>query len=164
LGVIRTPDGDDEIEDFESEFSAVEIGLGGGPVTLTGPVTVRTTGRLLSTTGTFDTEIVSMSLSGNTPLGHIQIRQDPSRASTGQTDITDIGGGLYHIDSFFDVFTEFSPDGGATWIPSDSSTHMFLVPEPGPAPAPTLSQWGLITFGMLLLTATAWALRRRQTA
>jgi hypothetical protein len=29
-------------------------------------------------------------------------------------------------------------------------------------PIPTLSQWGLIAFGMLLLTATAWALRRRQ--
>jgi hypothetical protein len=31
-------------------------------------------------------------------------------------------------------------------------------------PIPTLSQWGVITFGMLLLTAMVWALRRRQAA
>jgi formylglycine-generating enzyme required for sulfatase activity len=36
------------------------------------------------------------------------------------------------------------------------------IAEPEPAPIPTLSQWGVIAFGMLLLTATAWALRRRQ--
>jgi len=33
-------------------------------------------------------------------------------ASTGQTDIADL-------------------DGGANWIPSDSSTRMTLIPEPG---------------------------------
>ena len=71
-----------------------------------------------------------MSLSGNAPMGPILIREDPYRASTGQTDITDLGGGLYHIDSFFDVFTELSVDGGMTWIASDSSTRMYLVPEP----------------------------------
>jgi hypothetical protein len=130
LGVIRTPVGNDEIEDFQSEFTAVEIGLGGGPVTLTGAVSVITTDRLLSTTGTFDTEIVSMSLSGTLGIQDIQIRQDPDRASTGVTDITDLGGGLYHIDSFFDVFTELSVDNGP-WIDSDSYTRMYLVPEPG---------------------------------
>ena len=35
---------------------------------------------------------------------------------------------------------------------------------PAPASIPTLSQWGLITFGMLLLTAMAVALRRQRTA
>ena len=72
-----------------------------------------------------------MSLSGNTPMGPIMIRQDPQRASTGSTDITDTGGGLYHIDSFFDVFTELSVDGGANWIGSDYGTRMVLIPEPG---------------------------------
>ena len=86
-----------------------------------------------------------MSLMGNTPLGIILIRQDPSRPSTGQTDITDLGGGLYHIDSFFDVFTELSPDGGGTWIPSDYATHMVLVPIPEP------SSLALIGIGLLAL-------------
>ena len=130
LGVVRTPNGPDEIEEFDSTFSAVEINFPLGPITLTGPTTVRTFGKTGNTTGTFDTEIVSMSLTGNTPLGLITVQQDPGRPSQGQTTITDIGGGLFHIESFFDVFTELSPDGGHTWIPSDSSTHMVLEPEP----------------------------------
>ena len=128
--VVREAVGNDEFETFDSYFQAVEIGLGLGPISLTGPVTTRVDNRLLSTAGLFDTEIVSMSLSGNAPMGPILIREDPYRASTGQTDITDLGGGLYHIDSFFDVFTELSVDGGMTWIASDSSTRMYLVPEP----------------------------------
>ena len=32
----------------------------------------------------------------------------------------------------------------------------------GAASVPALSQWGLITLGMLLLTAMAWAVWRRQ--
>jgi hypothetical protein len=38
---------------------------------------------------------------------------------------------MFHIDSFFDVFTELSVDGGATWIPSSGATRLTLVPEPG---------------------------------
>ena len=146
---IRTPVGNDEIETFDSVFTAVEIGLGLGPIQLTGPTSVLTRDRMLSTSGLFDAEIVSMSLSGNVPgLGPIMVREDPTRASTGQTDIIDLGGGLYHIDSFFDVFTELSPDGGQTWIPSDSSTRMTLIPEPA-------------TLTMLPLGAAALRKRRR---
>ena len=127
---VRDAIGNDERETFLAESTALEIGFGLGPVMLTGPVEIVTYNRLLSSTGMFDAEIVSMSLSGNTPSGPIEIRQDPNRRSTGQTNIMDLGGGLYHIDSFFDVFTEMSPDGGASWIPCDYPTHMILVPEP----------------------------------
>jgi len=68
-----------------------------------------------STTGTFATEIVSMSLSGNTGGRPTLLNAGSSfsgQAGSGKTEITDIGGGLYHIDSFFDVFTELSVDGG----------------------------------------------------
>ena len=79
-------DGSDEIENFESTFTATEIGLGVGPVALTGPVTVRTTGIAGSPTrtGTFDTEIVAMSLSGDVnfptfgPVS-VQVQIDPLR-------------------------------------------------------------------------------------
>ena len=128
-GAIRERIGDDELETFDSEFTATEIGLGLGPITLTGPVQVLTIGRALSTTGTFDTEMISMSLSANTPLGLLEVREDPGRLTLGITEITDLGGGLYHIDSFFDVFTEMRV-GGGPWMPSDYSTHMFLIPEP----------------------------------
>ena len=147
--VFRERVGDDEMETFDSVFTAVEIGQGFGPIVLTGPVVVRTFDRVLSTTGRFDTEIVSMSLSGNSPAETVMIRQDAERASVGSTEITDLGGGLYHIDSFFDVFTELSVDGGGTWVSSRDSTHMFLIPEPV-----TMS---LLALGGAILT------RRRRT-
>ncbi|MAE63156.1 MAG: hypothetical protein CMJ18_02685 [Phycisphaeraceae bacterium] len=127
---LRERVGNDEIETFDAEFRATEIGMGLGPIFLTGPVQVRTSNRSLSTAGLFDAEIVSMSLSGAAPGAPIMMREDTQRASTGSTDIADLGGGLYHIDSFFDVFTELSVDGGANWTQSTSSMRMFLIPEP----------------------------------
>ena len=128
---IRVRVGDDEIESFGSVFSAVEIGLGLGPLVLNGPVEVKTTNRYLSPTGTFATEILSMTLTGMTSNGiPVMIRESPTLASTGETSITDIGGGMYHIDSFFDVFTELSVDGGQSWVPCDERTGMYLAPEP----------------------------------
>ena len=148
--VTRTTDGDDELESFYSKFTATEIGQDFGPITLTGPVVVRTTNRALSTTGTFATEIISMSLSG----GGVMIRQDPLRASTGQTDINDLGGGLYHIDSFFDVFTELSMDGGANWVASDYATRLTLIPEPGT----------LVLLGMGAVALLGYLWRRKRAA
>ena len=79
------------------------------------------------------------------------IRESPTLASVGQTTITDIGGGMYRIDSFFDVFTELSVDGGNSWIPSDSSTRVTLEsPEP--------STFALLGLGMVV----AHRLHRRQ--
>jgi len=130
--VDREPDGDDEIEGFDSIFTAIEIGQGLGPIALSGPVRVRTSDKAVRDTGTFDTEMISMQLTGIHPfVGPILVREDENRASTGQTTIEDIGGGQFRIDSFFDVFTELSIDSGQTWIPSDSSTRMTLLPEPG---------------------------------
>ena len=92
------------------------------------------------TTGTFDVEMIQMNLVGGP--GPFMIRESPTRASTGKTSISGPSGGLYHIDSFFDVFTELSLDGGMTWIPNSArnhfradgtgSTRVFLggVPEP----------------------------------
>jgi hypothetical protein len=70
-----------------------------------------------------------MDLSGNIGGNAVMIRESPSLPSLGHTVVTDIGNGLYHIDSFFDVFTEISINGGP-FIPSSGSTRMVLVPEP----------------------------------
>ena len=97
-------------------------------------------GKIGNVTGTFDTEMLSLSLQGTVPgLGAFMIRESPTKASTGKVTIADIGGGQYQIDSFFDVFTELSIDGGATWMPGTQvrggpayAGHVTLegVPEP----------------------------------
>ncbi len=131
--ISRVPSGPDEIETFNSELDAMASVNGGPfvPLTLNGQVQTIVHNKIGNTTGTYNTEMLSMNLSGNTPFGPIMIRESPTLASTGQTSITDIGGGLYRIDSFFDVFTELSVDGGATWMPdSQGPAHVVLMPEP----------------------------------
>jgi len=61
---------------------------------------------------------------------------------------------MFHIDSFFDVFTELSIDGGASWIPSTASTHVDLAPLPEPG---SLTLLGVAALGLM-------ARRRRRAA
>jgi len=80
-----------------------------------------------STTGTFATEIISMSLSGLT--GPVEIRVSPSiRSLGGHSSTLDPDSGMYHIDSFFDVFTELSVDGGESWKPAEFSVPLSVDP------------------------------------
>jgi hypothetical protein len=73
------------------------------------------------------------------------LRLDPNRPSTGQITFTEIGGGLYQVDSFFDIFTELSVDGGNTWIPSSAPLHLEMLPEPSTV---LLSALGSIAIGV----------------
>ncbi len=77
----------------------------------------------------FDTEMLSMILV-NVGLNGFMVRESPTRASTGRTRMTDVGGGQWAIDSFFDVFVELSIDGGQTWTPAANPNRLGLVPEP----------------------------------
>ena len=162
-GAISTPDTDGffECDSFFDVF--VEIDLPG----LTGPVetVVRhsradmSIGGLVSVgrTEMFDTEIVAMTLSGEVGGSPVILRESQALASAGGHSITDIGGGLYHIDSFFDVFTELSVDGGQNWIAAqphpqypefpDGSIRMELnrlVPEPATMSLLALGGLGLL--------------------
>ena len=138
---IRIPSGPDELEQFDSSMTGdVAVSNGGvpifsGPVAGNGPVQTIVRNKIGHVTGTFDTEMLSMSLTSVTPLGPVMIRESPTLPSLGTTSITDIGGGLYHIDSFFDVWTELSIDGGQTWIPdANGPAHVQLnIPAPGAA-------------------------------
>ena len=44
------------------------------------------------------------------------VRESPSKASLGRTSVRTTSSG-YDVSSFFDIFTEVSLDGGATWSP-----------------------------------------------
>jgi hypothetical protein len=133
--------GDDEMQTFDTGLCGTLTPTDGTyagerlPMYLTGPVQTIASLKALSTTGTFDTEIVAMSLSGEATLPDggslpVLVRESPTLASSGQTTISDLGGGLYHIDSFFDVFTELSVDGGNSWISASEVVRVTTVPPP----------------------------------
>ena len=149
----------DEHHHFQSTLDGM-VSINNGPelpITMNGPVSTRALNKgPTDTTGTFDVEMLSMNLTG--PPG-VMIRESPTRASTGKTSIIDIPGPMWHIDSFFDVFTELSVDGGQTWMPSNMGgdgqshpTRVYLggIPEPS----------SIVLVGLALL-GMAGAARRR---
>lgn len=113
-------------------------------------------------TGTYQTEMLQLDIQGgNLPAG-VMIRESPTLQSTGQTQISHSGAN-YQIDSFFDIFTELSTDGGASWTPSSAGPGHMTLTASGSG-IPTLNQWGLIIFTMLILATAVFFLRRRQLA
>ena len=130
INVIQIPLGPDEKEAFDSTVTG-QVSINGGPqsaFTLTGSVETLVFGKTGNTTGTFQTEMLQLDLTG----GGIMVRESPTLASLGRTTITDLGGGSFKIDSFFDIFTELSLDHGANWIPATGTAERVeLVPEPG---------------------------------
>jgi hypothetical protein len=110
----------------------------GGPVVLT----VRVLGGPAIDPRPFDLELLAMDLTGvNFPAG-VRVRERPSVASPGQGQADDQGGGLWRIESFFDVFTELSLDGGQLWSPSVDPVRIELAPSP-PLPARPAT-WGAV--------------------
>ncbi len=108
-------------------------GLSYSPVTAPASGDLRTTRRATSI-AVFDTEMLSMSMSGGGLPPGVMIRESPTKQSLGVHRVfpTVLSDGRVRVSSFFDIFTEVSLDGGATWTPSDSSTHLELsrnVPE-----------------------------------
>ncbi len=97
----------------------------------------------------YDSELGDMEfIFSRAESGALKFRESPTLPSLGRYAITNLGGGLYEIDSFFDIFTELSLDGGATWTPSDGPSRFTLVPAPGAA-------------ALLGLGGLAWMRRRR---
>jgi hypothetical protein len=87
-------------------------------------------------------ELLSLDLTSSSVFGPVHIRESPSRPSLGRESPTLQPTGRYNIDSFFDVFTELSLDGGQTWIPDQQPNHLTLLQE---NPTPTrVSSWGSV--------------------
>lgn len=92
----------------------------------------------------FSTQIFGLDLTGPSIPG-ISIRSSPSPASLGQLTVTEVGSGLYRIDSFFDVFIDLSDDSGNTWAPSSAPVPVSGIPEPQ-SYAMLLAGLGLVGF------------------
>jgi hypothetical protein len=133
--IDRATSGADEHENFQSMLTGL-VSINGGPnapFTLNGPVGVTVLGKAGKVTGTFNTEMTSLDMTGTVGGHSVEVKLDPTSASTGQTTITDLGSGLFRVSSFFDVFTELSLDGGAFIPQVNGPSHVVLgsVPEPG---------------------------------
>jgi hypothetical protein len=119
-------------------------GMPVGPLQLTGPISFEFFGRdTLIKQGTFLSQITFLDLSGTFGTHTAEIMLNPAMPTLGQTSIVEIGNSTFRVDSFFDVFTELSIDGGP-FVPGPGR-HFVLVPEPG-----TLFFAGI---GILALTA-----------
>lgn len=100
----------------------LEISIDGNtwmPVQLTGPVQVgiSNTGTAASGLAVFNTEMLQLNLTGNSPFGPMRLRESPTRQSLGKHTLRPDPRG-FRSSSFFDVSLELSTDQGQTWIPA----------------------------------------------
>jgi hypothetical protein len=98
------------------------------PVNMTYQITCRLGGD--GVTEYYDTEMTQFDANGSGPGSFILLRESPTKPSLGR--ISERGtGGNYNIESFFDIFTEVSVDGGMTWLPSIKGlSAVVLDPRP----------------------------------
>jgi len=136
--------GMDDLEQFSSQISGL-VSVNGGPaqpITGSGPVSVIVSNYAPGDLGTFNTQMTQLDLTFPALPG-AEIRVSPTIPTTGQTTISANGDGTFHINSFFDVFTELSLDNGQTWMPSTGGAQVNLSPLPEPSTV-TLLAIGLV--------------------
>ena len=110
VGTALPPAGDDNVEIVGLIHLMPDVSGTEDLITLHGNVVVRRGDPAAD--GTIQTEIVSMSLTGESDMGPVAITGLPAVQNAGQ--ITDLGGAGFAVDSFFDVFVEVDmagPDG-----------------------------------------------------
>ena len=90
---------------------------------------------------TWDTEMISMSLSGSSQPGPVLLNMRPvGPGHVTVLKIFDLGGGQFQVDSFFDIHTEISFDNGTTFNTNVDPVNMgafglVQIPEPSTAVA-----------------------------
>jgi hypothetical protein len=104
---------------------------------------------------TIQTQILALDSSGGQFPPNVDLRCSPTIPSTGTTTFDPLPGGGFHINSFFDIFTELSLDGGETWTPSTGSSRATLTPLPEP------SSVVLLAAGTAIVLIARWRRRPR---
>jgi len=136
--IVREDQGADELITCDASLTALVTSYPGEPTVLfQGPMQILVFDKAGQTVGTYQAEVLSL-LANAVGFPTVFLRENPAPAasSLGEVTITDLGGGTWTIDSFFDVFTELSPDNGVTWLPdveAGSGHHLTLLPEPASA-------------------------------
>jgi len=77
----------------------------------------------------YEVEVLALDQWDAANPGYI-IRENPAIPSTGLIEFTDLGDGTYWVESFFDIYTELSLDGGGMWAPVSEPWRMTGTPEP----------------------------------
>ena len=131
--IVRQNQGADELITCDASLTAIVAG--GTTFLFQGPMEILVLGKANQTVGTYQAEVLSLDASAVLDPTTL-LRESPTLSSLGEVTITDLGGGTWMIDSFFDVFTELSPNGGANWLPdiaAGTGHHLTLLPEPASA-------------------------------
>jgi hypothetical protein len=138
LGNPITPPalGNSSIYQSPNTFVTFELSQDGGQTWSTGSAigSVQTKITHTSNTGStaqFDTEMLALNLSGNSPgfPFTVMIRESPTLQSLGRHTLRNSPQGFL-VSSFFDVFLELSTDGGATWVPASRSIRVQVANPP----------------------------------
>lgn len=150
-----------QIDSFFDVF--YEMSIDGGPWILQNMGTTETEMTNFPGDGLIpiQTEILSMSLTGIVDGIPFEIRESPSLPSLGQNTITDLGNGIFQVDSFFDAYLEISIDGNSNGISTEAGLF-----EPLPLPGtvhtvlitPEPASMALMMIGLLVLAPS----RRKQ--
>jgi hypothetical protein len=117
------------------------LDIGGEIVSFHSPATVT---MLISLTSgmDYDAELVELSAAHGTLPPGCMIRESPTQVSIGKVSCTDVSWG-YVCDSFFDVFTDVSLDGGQSWASSQTPGRLALRCDDCPVPT-QVGTWGTL--------------------
>jgi hypothetical protein len=137
-GGIVTVNGPNYVESANAIFTAI-LSIAGVPafaITGTGQMNATLNNARPSAPGgpgsaDDPTQMTSMDLTGSGGGNTVEITLDAANPSDGQEATTSIGGGLFDISSFFDIFADISLNGGPA-VPADAPNVMTLsAPDTG---------------------------------
>ncbi|MBA4312083.1 MAG: hypothetical protein C0417_05595 [Chlorobiaceae bacterium] len=98
----------------------------------------------------FDTEMLSMNIAGGTiPMG-LQIRESPTKPSTGRCDILLMDTGDYRLCSFFDIYLEISVDGGMSWALANKPLYILMRGTPVNLSVNVNTGWNMVSVPLLV--------------
>ena len=146
--------GTNEFESFNSTFSGM-LSINGGtatPVTLNGSVEVEAFGKAGMTTGTFNTQMLSLDMTGTVGGKSVEIQLDSNLGnSTGQTTITAIPNNLYCIMSYFNL--ENGDEHQRRTVCSADQSALLVELETIPEPSPWIMS---LTAGLAVPAYARW--------